>query len=91
MHFSNERFGFQSTTHLIDVLALKLRDELLEALVISLNTDGAEDLLDISSGRGGVPADLEEEVGSNVTHLHAHPRSAPVPQIRARAARTLFV
>ena len=52
-----------------DILALELRDELPETLLISLNANGTEDLLDIVSRRGGVATDLEEEVCSEMTHL----------------------
>jgi hypothetical protein len=34
-----------ASTYLVDVLALQLRDELLQALVIGLDTDGLKDLL----------------------------------------------
>ena len=56
-------------TYSIDVLALELRDELLEAVLVGLNADGAQDLLDVRSGGGGVAANLEEEVRSEMTHL----------------------
>jgi len=42
----------------------------VEAVIISFNSNCGEDLLDISSGRGGVAADLEEQVCSDMTHLH---------------------
>ena len=53
-----------------DILALELSNELLEALVVGLDTDGTEDLLDVRSGGAGVAANLEEEVRSEVTHLN---------------------
>jgi hypothetical protein len=56
-------------TYSVDILAVELSDELLEALLISLDANGAEDVLDISSRRGGVATNLEEEVCSQVTHL----------------------
>ena len=56
-------------THLADVLALELRDELVEAVVIGLDASDIEELLDVRSRGGGVSTGLEEEVGSNVTHL----------------------
>ena len=52
-----------------DILALELSNELLEALVVGLDTDGTEDLLDVRSRGASVAADLEEEVCSEVTHL----------------------
>ena len=54
-----------------DILALELSNELLEALVVGLDTDGTEDLLDVRSRGASVAADLEEEVCSEVTHLQA--------------------
>lgn len=53
----------------MDVLALKLGDELVEALGVSLNTDGLEDSLDVGSGGAGVATEAEEEVGSEVLHF----------------------
>lgn len=55
--------------HSVDVLALELRDELREAVVISLDANRVENLLDVTRRRGGLATDLEEEVCSNVTHL----------------------
>ena len=52
-----------------DILALELSNELLEALVVGLDTDGTEDLLDVRSRGASVAANLEEEVCSEVTHL----------------------
>ena len=52
-----------------DILALELSDELLEALVVGLDTDGTEDLLDVRRRGASVAANLEEEVCSEVTHL----------------------
>lgn len=56
-------------TYSVDILALELRDQLVETLLVGLNADSGEDLLDVGARRGGVTADLEEEVCSNVTHL----------------------
>lgn len=56
-------------THVLEVLALELRDNLLEALGVSVNADGGEDLLDVR-GRGGLVASKgEEEVGCEVLHF----------------------
>lgn len=54
--------------YLVDVLALELRDELVEALVIGLDTDGVEDLLDVAGRRGGVATEPEKEIRSQVLH-----------------------
>jgi len=56
-------------SYLVDVLALELRDELVQALVIGLDTDAREDLLDVGSGGGGVAAKAEEEVSCEVLHF----------------------
>lgn len=56
-------------SYLVDVLALKLREELLKALVISLNADRLEDGGDVLSGGAGVAAELEEEVSCQVLHF----------------------
>lgn len=56
-------------TNLLEVLALELSDELLEALGVGVNTDGGEDLLDIG-GRGGLVAgEGEEQVSGEVLHF----------------------
>lgn len=55
--------------YLLDVLAGELRDELVEALTLSVNTDGGEDGLDVL-GRGGLVAgEVEEEVSGEVLHF----------------------
>jgi hypothetical protein len=56
-------------TDSVDVLALELGDEFVEAFIVGLDSDGREDLLDVGGGGRGVASDLEEEVGSNVTHF----------------------
>lgn len=56
-------------TNLLEVLALELGDELLEALGVSVNADGGEDTLDIG-GRGGlVASEGEEQVSGEVLHF----------------------
>lgn len=54
---------------LVDVLALELGEELLELSLVRLDADGAEHLLDVSSAGVGGSTDLEEEVGSEITHF----------------------
>ena len=56
-------------SYLVDVLALELRDELLEALLIGLDTDGVEDLLDVGGRGRGVAAEAEEQVSRKVLHF----------------------
>jgi hypothetical protein len=54
--------------YLVDVLALQLLEESLKAVIISLNTNGVEDALDVLGGRGGVAGKAEEEVSCQVLH-----------------------
>lgn len=54
----------------VDILAVELRDESLEPGFVSLNADNTKNLLDISSRRGRVAADLEEQVSSDMTHFY---------------------
>ena len=56
-------------SHLVDVLAVELRQECLQAVVIGLDTDGRENVLDVGSRRGGVSTEGEEEVGCEMLHL----------------------
>lgn len=60
-----------SSSNLVDVLALELREELAEALVIGLDTDGVEDILDVAGARGGIPSKAQEKVCSKVLHFEA--------------------
>jgi hypothetical protein len=63
-----ENFGGISS-YLVDVLALELRDELVETVAVGLDTNGVEDLLDVGSGGGGVATQAEEEVSCEVLHF----------------------
>ena len=56
-------------TNVLEVLALELSDDLLEALGVSIDTDGGEDLLDVGSGGGLVASEGEEEVSCEVLHF----------------------
>jgi len=55
--------------YLVDVLALKLRDELVKTLLIGLNSNGFENSLDVVGRRGGVATETEEEVCCEVLHF----------------------
>lgn len=55
--------------YLLEVLALKLGDESLDALGISLDSNGLENGLDVLCGGGGVATDGEEEVSCEVLHF----------------------
>ena len=66
---SLEFFIVAFRSYLVDVLALELRDELLEALLIGLDTDGVEDLLDVGGRGRGVAAEAEEQVSRKVLHF----------------------
>lgn len=57
------------SAYLTDVLALELGDESVQALVVSLDTDGVEDSLDVGSRGGGVATKAEEEVSCEVLHF----------------------
>ena len=61
--------------YLVDVLALKLGDQLVEARVIGLNTNGLKDSLDVGSGGRGVTTKSEKEVGREVLHFECGCRS----------------
>jgi len=54
----------------LDLLALELGDNGLDAGVVTLNTDAGEDLLDILSRGAPVSTEGGEEVGSNVLHAN---------------------
>lgn len=56
-------------TYLGDVLALELRDELADALLVSLDTDGVKQALDVGSRGGGVAAKAKEHVSCDVLHF----------------------
>ena len=67
---STGRFGVgNEATDSINVLALQLGDQLVQPLVIGLNTNSRENLLDVSGGGRSVSSNLEEQVGSNMAHL----------------------
>lgn len=51
-------------SYLVDVLALELGDELLETLVISIDTDGIEEFGDVFGAGALVSTKTEEEVCS---------------------------
>lgn len=69
MFFEENSGGACGQPYLLDVLALKLGNELVEAVGVSLNTDRLEDGLDVGSGGAGVATEAEEEVGSEVLHF----------------------
>jgi len=56
-------------TYLVDVLALELGEESVEAVAVGLNADGLEDGGDVSGRGRGVAAEAEEEVGCEVLHF----------------------
>jgi hypothetical protein len=55
--------------YLVDVLAFELADEGVETVVVSLDTDGAEDLLDVLGRGRRVAADGEEQVSCEMLHF----------------------
>lgn len=56
-------------SYLVDALALELRDELVETLIIGLDADGLKDSLDVLGGGGGVATEPEEEERSQMLHF----------------------
>lgn len=55
-------------THLVDVLALELGNQLLSTLLLDLDATSLEEGGDVGSRRRGVSTELEEEVGGDVLH-----------------------
>lgn len=55
--------------YLVDVLSLELRDELVETVAVSLDSDGLENGLDIGGGWAGVSTEAEKEVCCHVLHV----------------------
>jgi len=55
--------------YLVDVLALELGDELVETLLVGLNTNRLKDSLDVVGGGSGVTTESEEKVCSQVLHF----------------------
>ena len=53
----------------MDVLALELRDQSVETLIISFDSDGFENALDVLCRRRGVTAEVEEKVCRKVLHF----------------------
>lgn len=56
-------------TNVLEVLALELSDDLLEAVGVSVNADGGEDLLDVGGSGGLIASEGEEEVSCEVLHF----------------------
>jgi hypothetical protein len=67
------------SAYLLEILALELGDQGGETLIVSLDSDGLEDLLDVLLGGGGVATDGEEEVCCEVLHLECCWRGLSVP------------
>lgn len=58
-----------SCSYLVDVLALELGEELLETLVISIDTDGFEEFGDVFGAGALVSTKAEEEVCCEAVEL----------------------
>lgn len=54
--------------YLLQILALKLTDQLVQAVVVGFDANGVENLLDILCGWGGVATEAEEKVSCEVLH-----------------------
>lgn len=71
-------FASRVFAYLGDVLALELLEERAEALLVGVNANGAEDGLDVLSGRRRVAGQAEEEESCEVLHLDGVWRKALV-------------
>lgn len=60
---------FAGFTNGVDIFAIKLLEETGDALVVTIDADGGEDSLDITSAGRGVSTNLAEEVGCEVLHV----------------------
>lgn len=57
------------STNLLDVLALKLGEKLLETIFVSIDTNRFEDSLDVGSRGRAVASEAKEKIGSKVLHF----------------------
>ena len=57
------------SSNLLDVLALKLRDELLKTGFIGIDTNGRQNALDVVGRRRGVASKAKEQVSCQVLHF----------------------
>lgn len=73
-----------SPAYLLEVLALEFTDQGGETVVISLDSDGLEDGLDILLRGGGVAAEGQEEVCCEVLHLDCCRAELSVPDANIR-------
>lgn len=77
-----------SPAYLLEILALELRDQGGETLIISLNSDGRENGLDILLRGRGLVADGQEEVSCEVLHLDCYRESR---QYQLRQSKGLLI
>ena len=70
------------SAYLLEILALELGDQGGETLIVSLDSDGFEDLLDVLVGGSGVASDGEEEVCCEVLHLECCRGGLSVPVVK---------
>jgi len=59
----------RGTSYLLDVLALKLGDELVETVRLGVDANRLKNSLDVGGSGGLVAAELEEEVCGEVLHF----------------------
>jgi hypothetical protein len=57
------------STNLLDVLALKLGEKLLETIFVGVDTNRFEDSLDVRSRGRVVASEAKEKIGSKVLHF----------------------
>jgi len=55
--------------YLLQVLALELSDQLVQALIICVDADRFQDSFNVLGGRRGIAAEPEEEVSCEVLHV----------------------
>lgn len=58
-----------SNSYLVDVLTLNSREKGSDAAVLSLNTNGGEESLDVVVGGGGIATGIQQKVSSEVFHF----------------------
>lgn len=60
--------SLQASTYFLQVFALKLRDQFVQALVVCVNSYGGKDILDILGRRRSVATEAEKEVCCEMLH-----------------------
>lgn len=66
--YFNPRPVPRSNAYLVDILAFKLRNEFVQAFVVSLNADGFEDAFDVGSRGRGVATKAQKQIRRQMLH-----------------------